>query len=166
MGKHYTRQGNLWCLFLMLVFRLVRQAYARQLDGKGAALFGGRWNSVGRPLLYTAEHRSLAVLEYRVNNPLPLKDLIMVTLEAPEHAIKTVNTQDLNSHWRAYAPENECAAIGDQWLESQESLMLRVPSAIVPQENNVLINPLHNSMREVKILDATPFLIDHRLYGR
>jgi RES domain-containing protein len=150
----------------MLVFRLVRQAYAQQLDGKGAALFGGRWNSVGKPLLYTAEHRSLAVLEYRVNNPLPLKDLMMVTLEVPAHDIKTLSTQDLSKQWQSYSPQNKCAAIGDSWLERQETLMLRVPSAVVPQENNMLINPLQSGMKNVKILDATPFLIDHRLYQR
>lgn len=150
----------------MLVFRLVRQAYAQQLDGKGAALFGGRWNSVGKPLLYTAEHRSLAVLEYRVNNPLALKDLVMVTLEVPGHDIQTLSTQDLNTQWQTYSPQNKCAAIGDNWLESQKTLMLSVPSAVVPQENNILINPLHSGMKEVKILDTTSFLVDHRLYQR
>ena len=56
----------------MHVYRLARREYAQHLDGQGAALFGGRWNAVGQPVIYTAQHRSLAVLEYRVNNPLPV----------------------------------------------------------------------------------------------
>ena len=71
----------------MLVYRLVRRPYASQLDGYGAALFGGRWNSVGLPVIYTAQHRSLAVLEYRVNNPNPVSDLMMGSLGVPNVSV-------------------------------------------------------------------------------
>jgi len=131
-----------------------------QLDGQGAALFGGRWNSVGKPLIYTAEHRSLAVLEYRVNNPLPLTDLIMLTLEVPENSTISVVQHQLPKDWKAYTFESICAPLGDRWLDEQKSLLLRVPSAIVPEEFNVLLNPLHPMMAEVKVADALPFVID------
>ena len=64
-----------------------------------------------------------------------------------------------------YAYESLCAPLGDEWLSGQESLLLRVPSAIVAHEHNVLINPLHEAMKLVKVVDALPFMIDQRMYG-
>lgn len=148
----------------MLVYRLTRQKYARQLDGQGAALFGGRWNSVGQPVIYTSEHRSLAVLEYRVNNPLPLQDLMILSLELPEVHIPTIEIRNLPDQWQTYTFESPCTSIGDQWLRAQETLLLKVPSAVVTQEYNVLINPLHPHMESVKIVEVLPFMMDYRMY--
>ena len=154
----------------MHLYRLARRKYAQSLDGQGAALYGqhplrGRWNSVGHPLVYTAEHRSLAVLEYRVNNPLPMADLLIITLEVPDDNQQTLFPDELPDDWARYAYESLCAPLGDQWLSKQETLMLRVPSAVVAQEHNVLINPLHPEMKQVKVVDALPFMIDERMYG-
>jgi RES domain-containing protein len=148
----------------MLVYRLVRRPYAQQLDGRGAALFGGRWNSVGLPVVYTAQHRSLAVLEYRVNNPLPTPDLMMASLELPDHSLREVLFGDLPENWTSYSFESPCAYLGDQWLKSQETLVLQVPSVVVPEEHNILINPLHPLMNQVRVLDSLPFMIDARMY--
>ena len=148
----------------MQVFRLAGRKYAKSLDGQGAALFGGRWNSVGQPVVYTAQHRSLAVLEYRVNNPLPTQDLLMITLEVPSDDMQQTTVDELSQDWSHYRFESPCARIGDQWLERQSSLLLSVPSAVVPLEYNVLINPLHPDIDQVRVLDALPFLIDQRMY--
>lgn len=149
----------------MQVFRLARRKYAQHLDGQGAALFGGRWNSVGRPVVYTAQHRSLAVLEYRVNNPLPVQDLLMITIEVPQDSQQQISLDELPQDWAHYAFESPCARLGDQWLTQQESLLLSVPSAVVALEQNILINPLHPMMDQVKVLDALPFMIDQRMYN-
>ena len=149
----------------MHLYRLARRKYAQSLNGQGAALYGGRWNSVGRPVVYTAEHRSLAVLEYRVNNPLPVADLVIVTLEVPDDSQQTLSLEELPEGWAQYTYENLCAPQGDRWLREEETLMLRVPSAVVAQEYNVLINPLHRQMNQVKVVDASPFMIDERMYG-
>ena len=149
----------------MQLYRLARRKYAQALDGQGAALYGGRWNSIGHPVVYTAEHRSLAVLEYRVNNPLPVADLLIVTLEVPDGSQQSLSLEELPEGWSRYAYENLCAPLGDEWLREQETLILRVPSAVVAQENNVLINPLHPQMNRVKVVDALPFMIDERMYG-
>ncbi len=149
----------------MHLYRLARRKYAQSLDGQGAALYGGRWNSVGRPVVYTAEHRSLAVLEHRVNNPLPVADILIVTLDVPDDSQRSISLKELPSDWAAYAYQSLCAPMGDEWLSSQETLTFRVPSAVVAQENNVLINPLHPAMRQVKVTDASPFIIDQRMYG-
>ncbi|MEM6842295.1 MAG: RES family NAD+ phosphorylase [Bacteroidota bacterium] len=148
----------------MLVYRLVRRPYVSQLDGRRAALFGGRWNSVGLAVIYTAQHRSLAVLEYRVNNPNPVSDLMMVSVEVPEESLKKITFEDLPENWRQYSFESSCAYLGDQWLKSQETLMLQVPSAVVPQEHSILINPTHPMMSQVKIQDVLPFMVDTRMY--
>ena len=148
----------------MQLYRLARRKYAQSLDGQGAALYGGRWNSVGRPVVYTAEHRSLAVLEYRVNNPLPVADLLIITLEVPDDSQQSLSWEELPEGWAQYAHKSLCAPLGDEWLSKQETLLLRVPSAVVVQEHNVLINPLHPQMNQVKVVDALPFMIDERMY--
>lgn len=149
----------------MLVYRLVRQPYARQLTGEGAALFGGRWNSVGHPVIYASEYRSLAVLEYRANNPLPIQDLMMLALNVPDTSMQEITIDSLPESWQKYSYESPVAHLGDEWLTQQTSLMLKVPSAIVPEEFNVLINPLHPLMSEVQIEALLPFLIDSRMYS-
>ena len=149
----------------MQVYRLARRPYATQLDGQGAALFGGRWNSVGQPVVYTARHRSLAVLEYRVNNPLPVQDLIMVTVEVPEDSLQRIALRDLPADWMRYTLGGLCPKLGDRWLTERRSLLLEVPSAVVAQEHNVLINPLHPMMNRSKVLDVSPFLVDRRMYS-
>jgi len=148
----------------MLLYRLARKAYADQLDGKGASLFGGRWNSVGKALIYTSEHRSLAVLEYRVNNPLPVKDLMMLTLEVPDDSCIKLDKDRLPPNWKIYSQESNTAGMGNEWLLSKASLLLRVPAVPVPEEYNYLINPLHSRMSEVKIVDISPYLLDSRIY--
>jgi RES domain-containing protein len=148
----------------MLLYRLARKAFADQLDGKGAALFGGRWNSVGRPVVYSSEHRSLAVLEYRVNNPLPVKDLLMITLEVPDDSFASIEKKDLPDNWKQYSPDSPTARWGDEWLLKRSSLLLKVPSVPVPEESNFLINPLHPRMTEVSIADMSPYLLDSRIY--
>lgn len=149
----------------MQVYRLARRKYAQHLDGQGAALFGGRWNSVGQPVVYSAQHRSLAVLEYRVNNPLPAQDLLMITIKVPADSQQQITLDELPEEWARYAFENPCARLGDQWLAEGKALLLRVPSAVVTLENNVLVNPLHPMMDQVKILDASPFMVDERMYA-
>ena len=148
----------------MLLYRLVRRPYAQQLDGRGGALFGGRWNSVGLPVIYAAQHRSLAVLEYRVNNPLPVPDLTMVSIELPENSLQQFKIPDLPSNWASYSYNNPCAHLGDQWIKNQETLLLQVPSVVVPQEYNSIINPLHPQMKQVRVLDILPFMIDSRMH--
>ena len=148
----------------MLVYRLCKRKYAHQLDGKGAALFGGRWNSKGLPVIYASIHRSLAVLEYRVNNPIPTTDLLMITLEIPDSSWQTLATDALPSDWQQFAPVSQAASLGDQWLKEGKTLIMEVPSVVVPQEHNVLINPLHQLITAVKVVEEQPFLLDQRMY--
>ena len=120
----------------------------------GSRLYGGRWNHKGIGIVYTAESRALATVEYLVHVPLSLvpRDLSMATLHIPDGITsKTLATGDLPANWRDYPAPPALADLGMQWALSRETLLLRVPSAVVEQEWNVLINPLHPDISHVTI---------------
>ncbi len=141
----------------MQVFRICRDIH-QALDGEGSRLFGGRWNSPGRPLIYTSAHLSLCILEQLVHLDFDLipTNWVVMTLKVPN----TVSRKELSSH---PIKEGEARKIGDEWLKSGNTLYLKVLSFIVPQEDNILINPLHSEMNQVKIEDVSSFQFDQRL---
>ena len=144
----------------MIVYRLARAAHAA-LDGEGARLYGARWNSPGRPMVYTAASPSLAVLEVLVHLDLTPEllpdDYRMLTIEAPDEAPL--------ERLEALGPDTDAAALGDAFLARGERLMLQVPSVVVPQEANTLFNPRHPQMARVRIIGDQPFGFDPRLLG-
>lgn len=150
----------------MHVYRITTTRYSRDLSGTGARLYGGRWNPKGISVVYTAESRALATVEYLVHVPLSLvpRDLSLVTLHLPE-AIPwtTVALVDLPANWRDYPAPSALADLGAHWAFAQETLALRVPSAVVAQEYNVLLNPLHPDMAQVTIVQVDPYQFDPRL---
>ena len=150
----------------MHVYRLSKAKYIRDLSGIGARIAGGRWNVKGAAVLYTAENRALATVEYLVHVPIAIipKNLGMVTLEVPVAAPKTtVSIKDLPPQWNQYPPPPELAKIGTDWITGNSQLLLYVPSAVVPGEYNVLINPSHPDMKYVKILHVEVYKFDKRL---
>ncbi len=123
----------------------------------GAYLAGGRWNTVGNYMLYTAASRSLAILEVLVHlsRNRPVDDYSLIVLYVPDTLfVESVNPTDLSSNWQEQY--NQTQATGDQWLVGQQSLLLKAPSAIVKAEYNYLINPNHDSFQCVKVLDFEP----------
>lgn len=150
----------------MIVWRLARRAYAA-LDGEGARLAGGRWNSRGRPVVYTSSSLSLAALELLVHTDVPLvpPDLVAFEIEIPERTvIESVEVTDLLDGWRV--PGNpQCRAIGDRWLTGAGAPVLRVPSAVVPEEPNLIINPRHAGASAIRVVRQRPFSFDARLLG-
>jgi len=149
----------------MILYRLSSGDYKNDLSGTGAKLFGGRWNSAGLNALYTTEHISLAVLEILVHiksyrQPL---DYHLITIEIPESAnIITIDHTKLKRNWKddfAYGQ-----FIGDEFLIDRQSLALKVPSAIIEEENNLLINPAHPDAAKLKIRSTKIFMFDKRLY--
>jgi len=149
----------------MVLYRITRCTYANDLSGTGARLFGGRWNSIGKPATYLASSRSLAMLEVLVHlQPLMVPDdFCMVELEVPGKSIKTITTDILPKDWKDVSPPQILTKIGDDFLKRQEHFMLKVPSAIVPEEYNYLLNPLHPDMKKVKVIKTEPFDFDSRL---
>lgn len=150
----------------MLVYRISGQRFANDLSGTGARLNGGRWNSVGLSLLYTASYRSLALLEILVhttNNYVP-DDLRLITIEIPDTIlIKEILHEEISDELNRKKAQAQFQTIGDKWIKSQTSLILKVPSVIIPEEFNYLINPLHKDFHKVKIIETKLFRFDERL---
>ena len=127
------------------------------LTGAGAKTFGGRWNHKGTAILYTSETRSLAMVEFLVHvswMQAP-SDLGMATLEiANEIQPVILSPADLPDDWRLYPAPPRLADLGSDWVHSQRSLLLRVPSAVVEQEHHILINPGHADIVRVTVLEV------------
>lgn len=150
----------------MIVYRITSCDYGRDLAGTGARLYGGRWNSEGRPMLYTASSRSLAMLEVLVHLP-PLlvpDNYCLVEIELPGNSILQVAVQTLPNNWHDdISVSNFTRRMGDEFLKKQEYLIMAVPSIIVPAEFNYLINPRHADMEKAQIIHVSPFRFDDRL---
>jgi RES domain-containing protein len=140
----------------MDLWRLCRRLYA-DLTGEGARVFGGRWNSPGRPMVYLAEHPALAAMEVRVHLDLPFDllpaDYTMMHVMIPDGLIGNLDE---------IPPET--GAAGDSWLASARSAAIRVPSVLVPHAWNVLLNPRHPDAPQTQILAIEPFLFDPRMW--
>lgn len=153
----------------MKLYRLSREKYATDISGTGAKLNGGRWNSRGKSALYTAENRSLAVLEVAVHMDFDLipEDYFLIVIELPEKAsIKNITVSDLSKHWDSLPHSESTQLLGDDFLDANQFLALKVPSAIVPHEYNFIINPLHPDFSKVKIITLEAFTFDNRLFKR
>jgi len=151
----------------MQVYRIARANRRYDLSGYGAFLVGGRWNLPGLALLYTAESRALAMLEVLVHLPaadLPA-DMYLLTLDVPAGLSQEVlGPADLPADWQRLSQPLPTAVLGHAWLQSARTLALRVPSVIVPQEYNLLLNPAHPEFAQVRLAaEPEPFSFDERL---
>jgi RES domain-containing protein len=128
--------------------------------------YGGRWNHRGVPLIYTSESRALATVEYLVHLSLPEapRDLSMATVKVPDDIVpEELDRSFLPKNWRKSPAPIKLAELGSEWARSKRSLLLRVPSAVVEQEHNILINPTHHDMSRVKLVKIEPYRLDERL---
>lgn len=149
----------------MHVYRIAREKYIRDLSGEGARLYGGRWNPRGKAVLYTSSHQSLAALEVLVHTSLQSipPDLHMLTLWIPDETpAKEISLDELPGNWNEYPAPVFLAEIGKTWLNENSKLILKIPSAVIPAEWNVLINPAHELFSEIKIEDVKAFQFDPR----
>ena len=149
----------------MIVYRLTSGQFSNDLSGNGAKLYGGRWNSFGLPALYTTEHISLAVLEMLVHiikfqTPL---NYFLITFEIPALvSLVSIDYKKMKKNWKD--DSSYLQSMGDAFLTSKQSLVLKVPSAIVEAENNFIVNPAHPDLVKIKILKSENFIFDKRLY--
>ena len=150
----------------MRVYRIARKRHLNDLTGAGAKTYGGRWNHRGTAILYTSETRSLAMLEFlvRVSWMQAPGDMGLATLEiVNEIQPEILSPADLPEDWRLYPAPPRLADLGSDWVHSQRSLLLRVPSAVVEQEHNILINPGHSDIVRVTVLEVKDLEFDRRL---
>jgi RES domain-containing protein len=151
-----------------LVWRLTPPDFAHLLDGEGSKLAGGRWNSPGKAILYTSSHLSLSVLEALVHLPPPLRrdlpEMEAVRIVVPDDATaEDISIDQFRRLMAGSQPLAACRGAGDAWFERGAALLLRAPSVIVPEELNLMINPAHGRMQEVRIVSSRPFHFDPRM---
>jgi RES domain-containing protein len=149
----------------MILHRICNSNYKDDISGNGARLFGARWNSVGLPMLYTTEHISLAALEMLVHinyTEVPISFHVLSIFIPDDATIAALQNNKLKPTWRN--DTGYSTYIGDEFIKSKESLCLKVPSAVVQEENNFLINPLHIDFKKVRITSARQFEFDNRLF--
>ncbi len=155
----------------MRVWRICRAPYtAEAFSGEGARRFGGRWNSRGVPMVYTSSSLSLAAIELFVHlEPgLAPNDLVYLSAVLPEgEPGRTIDSAELPADWwadSATAGGRTARQLGDAWIGARSSLAMLVPSVPIRAEWNVLINPLHPRMSELRIEPAQPFVFDARMF--
>jgi RES domain-containing protein len=135
--------------------------------GYGASLFPGRWNHRNVPVLYSSATLSLSCLEIVANANVPglLENYLFVEYQFKESLLGVTDIKHLPPDWMASPPSNITRDIGDKWIKSNKSVVLRVPSSIIPRECNYLINPNHIDFKSIVIRKAEKFMFDQRIVG-
>ena len=150
------------------VYRILREPYSKKpLEGEGAYRFGGRWSSPGTRLAYTAEHLSLAMIEYfiHIDPDDPPRDLVVVTAEIPDGVSRVlISPKRLPFDWRDNPAPPGLAVIGDRFANDGRAAILIVPSALAPTESNWLINPRHPESSKIRLRSVEPFDYDQRFF--
>jgi RES domain-containing protein len=147
-------------------WRNVKSRYASTaFDGEGARLYGGRWNSPGTRMVYTSSTISLAVLEVLVHlqEASLLSSYSLISADFDDALVERLERSRLPDGWRTYPAPSDLQRIGDEWVWSQRSALLEVPSVIVVRESNYLLNPAHPDFSSVVIGEPEPFTFDVRL---
>lgn len=147
------------------VWRMLTPRYAATAySGEGARLYGGRWNPKGVPMVYTASSQSLANLEMLVQDGRLSAHYVMIPAAIPARLkIERINPGDLPENWRSPESRPQLQAIGADWLKRGSSAVLAVPSSVIPDELNYLLNPLHPSFQKIVIGVPRAFVTDPRL---
>ena len=148
----------------MEVFRISKQAYAHTLRSSGSA---NRWNTKGQQVIYIGSSRSLSSLELVVHRgsvqPATAYKVMVILVADDDHLIKQVQLKDLPSNWRSLASYAALQKIGSTWYDSQETVVLKVPSAIIIYEHNYIINTEHPDFdRTVQLVWTEDYFWDSR----
>ncbi len=151
----------------LTVFRLGKRAYRNHLfNGQGGLYASGRWTPRGRPVVYTSASISLAILEYTANYRrrgwVPATVLGRARIPTSVR-IDTVSIDKLPANWFTTPSPHQLQIFGGEWLERGQTAVLKVPSAIVIEEWNYLINPLHPDFRKLRVSKPLPFDFDQRV---
>ncbi len=150
----------------VVAWRIVKRKFARYaFTGEGARRFGGRWNSPGIPVVYTAQSQALAALEILVNMESAelLEHYVVIEVVINSSLIAKVETSTLPRNWRSDPPPAKVRQFGDRWIVRGDSAVLQVPSSVIPAESNFLINPRHSDFHKIRIGKPMTFKFDLRL---
>ena len=151
----------------MRLWRICRKRQATDtLSGRGGLLTTGRWHSRGRPVVYTSRSLSLAALEVLVHmdRETAPRDLVQVEIDLPDElAMARIEIRDLPRAWDTTPAPPSLQKRGDEWLASASTVALLVASAVIPEEWNVLLNPLHRDAGRIAVVSTRSFRYDSRL---
>lgn len=148
-----------------IYYRIVPEKHMEQiLSGEGARLYGGRWNLVGDRVVYTSSSRSLACLEMLVHtdtNYIP-ENLYIGSIEIPDDLVQA-DFAPIET-WASIPAQDKSMKFGSAWIESKKSACLAVPSVVIPQERNLLINPEHPDFSAIQVISIEKFDFDERFF--
>jgi RES domain-containing protein len=148
-------------------WRIVKAKHKKlAFDGEGARIAGGRWNNIGIPMIYTADSLALAALEIIVH--LPKQELLKkifssIPVEFDAGLVITLNPADLPKDWDSFPPPESIQNIGSEWALKKRSVVLKVPSTVIREEFNYLINPAHPDFKKLSIGSPAKFVFDPRV---
>lgn len=152
----------------MILYRFSRKEHGGDLSGKGAELYGGRWNSKGVPVTYCSESRALAVTEMVAYTPPGLipEGYVLNIIETPDDPsyLCSIKAEELPEDWKKYPHRKETKFLGDAFLKEKNCLIVQVPSALVDGEFNYLLNPRHSHFSKIKLQEVLPFNFNERLF--
>jgi RES domain-containing protein len=151
----------------MMVYRVGKTKWARDLKGEGSRLFGGRWNHQLTPCIYSSESRALALLEYTVNinlDDIP-RSLSLTSYEISKNWIGELSQEILPGNWKDSPAPSSTKNFGTSLLQDPSTFILKIPSSLIIEEFNFVINPLHAEISQVRILDIRDFVYDVRIKG-
>lgn len=148
----------------MTVYRFTKEIYSHDISGEGAKQWGGRWNSPGLALVYTSCSISLSLLELLIYQTSYEEIMInnLMRIEVPDAFIQSLSANSLKSNWQHDI--DYCRFIGNEFLQNNNSLLLKVPSAVIPDEYNILINPGHSAFEKCALISSGIFEFDTRLF--
>lgn len=146
----------------MIVYRITLEKWSRQLAASGNT---ARWNSRGNLMIYSAGSRALACLENLVHRSGEGNNALykVMVIEIPATVkIETAATKKLRKDWHSLMNYPYCQSIGNKWLKEMGTAVMQVPSAVIKQEFNYLINPVHPDFRKIKLTGTENFDFDER----
>jgi RES domain-containing protein len=155
---------------LIKAWRIVRKKrLVDAFSGEGARLGGGRWNHVGTPVVYVSATLSLAALELFIHftrkDIKMSKSLLAIPVEIPDALrVMEILVKDLKPGWNSSPPPDFTKDLGTEWVKEGVSAILSVPSALIPEEYNLVVNPKHKDFSRIIIRDPQPFALDDRVW--
>lgn len=152
----------------MRLFRLSNPRYAHDIKGLGAKKYGGRWNSKGIAMLYTAPDPATCMIEFMVHIKEPRlfpNNQVLVELSVPDSlaTFKRLTANSLPQNWDSTPGPITLKSLGDKFVERGKHLVLSVPSVPVPKARNYLLNPLHANFKQVSLVEITSYPFEERL---
>ena len=151
---------------MIRVWRIVhRNNMNTAFSGEGSRKRGSRWTSPGYRVVYTSESLSLATLEILVHgvSHIALKYFVCIWAKIPGRIIEKLAIEKLPDNWRDDPPSLQLQTVGNNWIESGSSCVLQIPSAIIPIENNFILNPKHPDFSRIEIGQPENWSMDGRL---